>query len=1087
MTEYVNKEYYKSLAVTDRFYLSPGNNTRAFMDKLNEAGIPFSATLGDYKQTVTVNKSDRERAEGILYSLNAAQEQPAQSRRNIIGNTDYGKITDKRYIKTDADTARKIAEQIGNSNELRFSGLIRGNTATITVSGDENAAAVRSMIENMKYGALIADLERAGYMRVTNDNYFKDGFVVLRNLKTGEQCGFDGFDMIRSMWEDPDNEYFHPPVYKIVRDEEKLGYYISERYPDTDTEKDVYYEKNGNVPTFDRVDDAVRYIQTNNISITNTAEELNDLRVDEISRREQELEKSNAKLIAQFPHNNGMYPDDFMFFSENGRYDWYYFNPDGDDGRGVFNYSRISEEDIYNAYKEYKSETDADKARQAFFSYLYNYADIEIINTRNAEFSAYAGSYIRKPTMAERYYGLLENGGNETEIERFIHINELRNKLIQADYDRNSGVFTEDIDLRTAAAEQRQSYRRSMESNIRCAEAISDAVHNYYGFRSENVLDTETALSDIMGRFTPERVAYVLAVTINDRGEFDKRISGINNEWAKSLLTNVPDLYTSVSNRSVLSIRSQLGETHTGLINLLVDEFEKQYRDISLNHDDIISSNVEESISDKVSREYKEYLENIRKESVDVIIQSANEIAEKEKITLYFEEYFDENSFWEKDLEVLRNATHLLEDVYQVWADMPNLSSVDDVRIAVTTAIEYGKIRYEKPAVEEVQQSEPQIPLAEQVVQRLQDEMAEFNAEMLKNDPSAILSRITEISAKREIADYDVIGDYNLDTNRLTALLTSKNILDEVYQEWLPLDTNGLQDIGLAFEECADGIMESMKREQAETIESEQPETTVEEPVHDKQYYFDLAQKYINEFCDREYDSTADFSNINEVGIGYTTVTDDEIELQVNADLENYQIKYYLNDRLYKTDDYDSLQELTENALSALDFNELAYEVEKDGDEAILAFVNVDTEIAVPEQGIIFDIATVSEFVIEGSYSEYIGGMDENGHEAKDNYQQYDTSLSLRLEGAKVISETYDERDMFSPYTEGIFDLLEDGGREKLYEHITRFAEDNEISKIYTVKDGKETPLDLRAPEDNIVKTEPPFGVKNDHLSVISA
>ena len=65
----------------------------------------------------------------------------------------------------------------------------------------------------------------------------------------------------------------------------------------------------------------------------------------------------------------------------------------------------------------------------------------------------------------------------------------------------------------------------------------------------------------------------------------------------------------------------------------------------------------------------------------------------------------------------------------------------------------------------------------------------------------------------------------------------------------------------------------------------------------------------------------------------------------------------------------------------------------------------------------------VDEFVIEGSYSEYIGGMDENGHEAKDNYQQFDTSLSLRLERAKVISETYDERDMFSPYTEDVFDL----------------------------------------------------------------
>ena len=643
MTEYVNKEYYKSLAVADRFYINPGNMTRSFMDRLNAEGIPFSATLGDYKQTVTVSKANRERAEGILYSLNAVQEaQPPQSRRNnnIIGNTEYNSITDKRYIKTDAETARNIEQSLKNSGNILFSGIIRGNTATITVSGDENAAAIRSMIDNMKYGTLLADLAAAGFDRVTNDSFFKEGFIVLRNRATGEQCGFDGFDMIRSMWEDPENEYFHPPVYKIVRDSEKLDYYISERYPDSDSEKDVYYERNGNVPTFDSIDEAVRYVQRNNITVTNTAEELNDLRVDEISRREKELEESNTKLIAQFPHNNDMYPDDFMFYPENGKYDWIYFNPDGDGGRGVFNYSRMTEDDIYNAYKAYKAEDDADKARQAFFSYLYNYANTEIINTRNEEFRGYANGYIRKPTMAERYYGLLEKGGDTVEIDRFIHINELRNKYITADYDRSNGVFLEDIDLRTANAEQRNAYRRSMESNIRCAEAIADAIHNYYGFKSENVLDTETALADVMGRFTPERVAYVLAVTINDRGEFDKRISGPNNEWAKSLLANVPDLYTSVSNRSVLSIRSQLGETHTGLINLLVDEFEKQYRDISLfaEKEAPVDDRDGESISDKVSREYKEYLENIRKESVDVIIQSANEIAEKEKITLYFEE-----------------------------------------------------------------------------------------------------------------------------------------------------------------------------------------------------------------------------------------------------------------------------------------------------------------------------------------------------------------------------------------------------------------------------------------------------------------
>ena len=149
------------------------------------------------------------------------------------------------------------------------------------------------------------------------------------------------------------------------------------------------------MPTFGKIDDAVRYVQNNNISVTNTTEELDELRADEISRREMEREESNAKLIAQFPKDNDMYPDDVAYYPENGRYDWYYFNPDGDGGRGVFNYSRLTDEDIYNAYMAYKAEATKEKGHTAFFSYLYNYASTEIIDTRNEEFAAYAGDYIR--------------------------------------------------------------------------------------------------------------------------------------------------------------------------------------------------------------------------------------------------------------------------------------------------------------------------------------------------------------------------------------------------------------------------------------------------------------------------------------------------------------------------------------------------------------------------------------------------------------------------------------------------------------------------------------------------------------------
>ena len=329
----------------------------------------------------------------------------------------------------------------------------------------------------------------------------------------------------------------------------------------------------------------------------------------------------------------------------------------------------------------------------------------------------------------------------------------------------------------------------------------------------------------------------------------------------------------------------------------------------------------------------------------------------------------------------------------------------------------------------------------EKLTDLISEELSDFEEQVTTEySPKEIYNKAFEISRKANIYQelLEMIDEGPLTNSQVDALLEHTPVIENIYEHSLLIEDNSHNVIVTAILDYADRLAAE----------------------HDKHYYFEHAQKYINEFCDREYGSTADFSNINEVGIGYTTVTDDEIELQVNADLENYQIKYYLDNRLYKTEDYDNLKDMVENALSVLDFNELVYTVEKDPDEQIQAFVNVDTHISVSDKGIAFNIAKVDEFVMKGTYSEYIGGMDENGHEAKDNYQQYDTSLSLRLEGAKVISEIYDERDMFSPYTEDIFDLLEDGGRETLEQHIAQFYDKNEVSQIYTIKDGAETPLD---------------------------
>ena len=85
----------------------------------------------------------------------------------------------------------------------------------------------------------------------------------------------------------------------------------------------------------------------------------------------------------------------------------------------------------------------------------------------------------------------------------------------------------------------------------------------------------------------------------------------------------------------------------------------------------------------------------------------------------------------------------------------------------------------------------------------------------------------------------------------------------------------------------------------------------------------EIAKEFINDFCEAEYGSPADFSDLEKVGIAYTTVTDAEIPIQVNADLVHYRIERYLDGQFLERRQYESLDELIQNELAELDFNDL--------------------------------------------------------------------------------------------------------------------------------------------------------------------
>ena len=83
------------------------------------------------------------------------------------------------------------------------------------------------------------------------------------------------------------------------------------------------------------------------------------------------------------------------------------------------------------------------------------------------------------------------------------------------------------------------------------------------------------------------------------------------------------------------------------------------------------------------------------------------------------------------------------------------------------------------------------------------------------------------------------------------------------------------------------------------------------------------AKNLIRDFCLEGYDSEPDFSNLSKIGIAYTNATDEEIPIQVNVDLVGYRVERYLGEVLIDERQYESLEDLTETELEALDFSEL--------------------------------------------------------------------------------------------------------------------------------------------------------------------
>ncbi len=87
------------------------------------------------------------------------------------------------------------------------------------------------------------------------------------------------------------------------------------------------------------------------------------------------------------------------------------------------------------------------------------------------------------------------------------------------------------------------------------------------------------------------------------------------------------------------------------------------------------------------------------------------------------------------------------------------------------------------------------------------------------------------------------------------------------------------------------------------------------------------AKQIIDDFCREEYqqEDGADYTDLANVGVAYTTTEDDKHEIQARVNLVDFRIETLADGKVVRSEQYDSLEELTDKGLQALSFDDLVY------------------------------------------------------------------------------------------------------------------------------------------------------------------
>lgn len=439
----------------------------------------------------------------------------------------------------------QVANLLSGDASIRFSGRILANSATITVSGRKNAEMVNRMIDNIHNADIINELFRAGYERLADTN----GFVNIRNNETGETVGFRNMDMVREMYNDGNNEFFHPSAYRIDKAED--AFYISEANSTTADERNVYTDTNGDVPVFESRYEAKEYASYNGIDVSDFEEIISEETVSENAPNEnvppEHLEISNEPLRVQLSERLS------------AEYNFFVSNLMNQKPEVIISSAyEINTKDNIRTYAENEELDLTDEQIKALLSSGNVLNEVYQEWNKNESANSYDDVLTVLRDRADRI--LLSQKRSEEEHTQNENVPlEHREEKQEETAFSNVPVYAKSL-AEARNLDELEIYRASRNENHACANMTDAFISKHY---NDNSLDSEGALNDLLEKYPIERIALVSAVNIADKTR-DGRISDANRAWANAFLEDYPD-----------DVMRQKGEyyltAHPGLVNLFAD------------------------------------------------------------------------------------------------------------------------------------------------------------------------------------------------------------------------------------------------------------------------------------------------------------------------------------------------------------------------------------------------------------------------------------------------------------------------------------------------------------------------------------